>query len=131
VTSSWGELRSTINAEFNIEIDEPGQMGLRFEVAGSRTQSVALKQVLLGERAWVEIATGIGFEAEVDALAALRLVAGISIGGLIAQDDYILYRHTLPLADLDQTAFRQAFAHIVNVGDQLEQALGPSLEDRF
>lgn len=129
--SSWDELRSALKAEFDVEVDEPGGMGLRFEVAGSRTQSVALKEVHIAGRSWVEIATGIVAETEVDPLAALRLAGRLDIGGLIGQDGLIVYRQALPLADLDQEAFRQAFAHVVNVGDELEQALGAAHDDRF
>ena len=114
-----------------MEIDEPSEMGLRFEVPGDRTQSVVLREVSFGDSGWVEIATGVGVEGDVDPLLALRVAAGIEVGGLVIQNGLIVYRLALPLAELNQREFRRAFAHIVNVGDRVERALSPASGDQF
>ena len=129
--ASWTQLRDALRSAFVVEIDEPNGLGLRFDVGEGRTQSVSVTRLIFEGEEWVEIATGIGVEGEIDPRDALRLSGSMVIGGLALQDNLIVFRHTLPLKNLDSDEFHTPFSHVVKFGDELERRVGASSEDRF
>jgi hypothetical protein len=67
--------------------------------------------------------TPVAKAADVDARAALVLSGNMVVGGLAIEGDLLVFRHALPLKDLDVDEFEIPLGIAVNFGDELERGL--------
>jgi hypothetical protein len=119
--ASWEGLRSHVKANFNIAVDELDYMALDFHMENGRGQRVGLRKMVVGDEEWAEIATVVCTESDISPRDALLLNGKMAVGGLAMWDDgTVVFRHSLPLLNLDTNEFMAPLKLAVEFGDQLE-----------
>lgn len=122
--ASWESLRSYIKSNYNIGMDDLEMLGLDFQLPNGRTQKVFVRKMMLGTEEWAEIGTPVCQEEDISPRAALLKSGEMIVGGLVLwQDGTVLFRHSLPLKDLDVDEFEAPFQLAVQFGDALEREL--------
>lgn len=128
--ANWEALRRHIKSNYKIRDDQLDMLTLTFDTGGGRSQIVFVRKMVLADSEWAEIATPVAMEADISARDALLKNAQVVVGGLALMDDgTLMFRHALPLKDLDVDEFEVPFGIIVNFGDMLERELHAA--DRF
>lgn len=126
--ATWQNLRQYIAETYKYTELDNGQLKLVFDMGNDRSQVVILSVHRLGDgtEEWVMIESPIGPLDRVDVHRALR-EAGQMVCGALALDmmdvGLVVYRHTLPLANLDINEFERPLELVLSTGDRLEQML--------
>jgi len=124
--ASWEGLRSHIKSNYNVAGDELEFMMLGFQLDSGRTQKIVVRKLTLGRDEWAEISSPVCRVADIDPGEALRRNGQMVFGGLAVADwdnEMVIFRHSLPLKDLDVDEFEVPFHVAVNFADALEQEL--------
>jgi hypothetical protein len=122
--ASWDGLRNYIKAHYTVATDELDAMALDFRLDDGRTQRVIVRRLRLGNDEWAEILTPVCREDDIAPRDALRRNSSMVVGGLaLGEDGTIVFRHSLPLKDLDPDEFEVPFHLAVRFGDSLEREL--------
>jgi hypothetical protein len=128
--ANWEALRRHIKSNYKITDDQLDMLALLFDVGDGRTQIVFVRKMMLGDLEWAEITTPVCTEADITPRDALLRNSDLVVGGLALMDTgTVMFRHSLPLKDLDVDEFEVPFHVIINFGDRLEQEL--AVVDRF
>ena len=118
---TWDSLRGHIKSNYVVTEDTPDMLVLVFDVGGGRRQAVYVRKLILEGSEWAEISTPVCVEADIDSRDALERNADFVVGALaLLRSGTVVYRHSLPLKDLDLDEFEVPFHLIVNIGDRLE-----------
>jgi hypothetical protein len=128
--ANWDTLRQHIAKNYKISKDEGDLLGLLFQVEGGRTQLVFVRKMMLGNYEWAEISTPVCKESDITPKDAMVRNGAMVVGGLCLRDDMVMFRHALPLKDLDIDEFEVPFQLSVAYGDQLEKEITGG-QDRF
>ena len=123
--SDWNELRTYIKKNYKIAAEEDNMLKLVFDLGDDRSQMVFLwHQTLMdGEEEWVQIESPIGKIKDTPFVPLMREVAGTVCGGVGAASDYVTFRHSVPLENLDMNEFERPLRLIVTTADRLENKL--------
>jgi hypothetical protein len=122
--ASWDDLMSFVRVRYEIMRQVEGELWFNLPTSGDRTQIVAVRLVT-GEdgHPWAQITSPVGLAADIH-LGTLLALAGESIvGGAIATDGLVLFRHSIPLGDTALDGFDRSFRVVVEVADRLEHEL--------
>lgn len=123
--ATWTDLVTYLRRHYTIADNQGDLLHLNFRFDDGRTQKVfvhRLTQAGSGED-WVSVESPF---AKVDpdiAMAALQLSAGTICGGLSQVGDYLTWRHTAPLENLDANELELPLHLITACADDLEQQL--------
>lgn len=122
--ASWDELVSYVRMRYEVMRQRDEELWFNLPTRGERTQLVAMRQVLDDDdHPWAQIASPVARVAEVD-LARLLALAGESVvGGAVATDGVVVFRHSVPLGETVVSGFERAFHVVVDVADRLEESL--------
>nr|WP_208407490.1 hypothetical protein [Amycolatopsis granulosa] len=90
-----------------------------------RTQIVVIAREVLDRRdEWIQIATPFARVDEVDVAAVLAEVGHTTVvGGVVVMGEYLVLRHSLPLANLDLNEFVDPLALVTSSAELLEEQL--------
>ena len=122
--ASWETLRSYVKSNYTIGFEDSDMLGLDFELPNGRTQKVFVRKLMLGDDEWAEIGTPVCNEQDISPRDALLRNGEMIVGGLVLwQDGTVLFRHSMPLKDLDLDEFEVPFKLAIQFGDALEQEL--------
>jgi hypothetical protein len=120
--ATWESLRRYIKSAYNVTDDDLDHLRLIFNVGNGRTQNVIVAKQMLGEDEWAEIWTPICEESQISARDALLRNAQIVVGAIgLLEGGGVIFRHSIPLKDLDLPEFEVPFHMITHYGDKLEQ----------
>lgn len=122
--AGWDDLVIYVRVRYEIMRQAEHELWFNLPTTGERTQLVVVRQVT-GEdgHPWAEITSPVGRLAELD-LARMLVLAGESVvGGAVAADGLVLFRHSIPLHDTELNGFERPFRLVVETADRLELEL--------
>lgn len=121
----WRNLTAYVGEKYKIAYDKPSTMGLYFNTGDGRSQMVVLsyKELADDNEEWVQIESPVAKMSEVNATKALELAEDLVCGGLAKSGDYLVFRHSVPLADMSVEEFESPFRLVIGSADGLEKEL--------
>ncbi len=122
--ADWDDLLSFVRVRYEIMRQRDGELWFRLPTTGDRAQTVAVRLVT-GEdgHPWAQITSAVGRPGGLDLGRALEMAAAPVTGGLVAADDLVLFRHSIPLHDTALDGFDRSFRLVVDVADRMEHEL--------
>ena len=122
--AEWDDLLSFVRVRYEIMRQRDGELLFRLPTTGDRAQTVSVRQVT-GEdgHPWAQITSAVGRVGQLDLARALELAAAPVIGGVVAADGLVLFRHSVPLGDTALDGFDRSFRLVVDVADRMEHEL--------
>ncbi|NIH87760.1 hypothetical protein [Amycolatopsis granulosa] len=128
--TSWRDLATFIRQQYKVVRDEPDELRIRIRFQSDpeeeeRTQIVVIAREVLDRRdEWIQIATPFARVDEVDVAAVLAEVGHTTVvGGVVVMGEYLVLRHSLPLANLDLNEFVDPLALVTSSAELLEEQL--------
>lgn len=122
--ASWNDLVSFVRVRYEIMRQAEGELWFNLPTIGERTQIVAVRQVTgEDEHPWAQITSPVGRVDKIDLPRLLGLAAEPVMGGVVAVDGLVLFRHSIPLDDTAISGFDRSFRLVVEVADRLELEL--------
>lgn len=125
--ATWRDLRAIVkSSRYEITKDEPGMIQLIFDIDNGRSQVVYLwhRRLVKGTEDWLVIESAFAHIDEIDLGKALDEAGNMVCGGVVAVGDSLVYRHAVPLANLDVNEFRRPLELVTLAADRLEHRLG-------
>ena len=121
--ATWEDLRDFVRTEYQVTRMERDEIRLTLKFDDERRQMVILsKEMLDGRDEWVQIASPCGRAAEVDLRQLLAELGETSVvGGAVIIGEYVVLRHSLPLANLDINEFVDPLALVAGTADLIEE----------
>jgi hypothetical protein len=122
--ASWDELMSFVRVRYEIMMQREDELWFNLPTTGDRTQIVAVR-LITGEDdlPGAQITSPVGRAAEIDLAKMLELAGESVVGGAIADDGLVLFRHSIPLEETALDGFDRPFRLVVGVADRLEHTL--------
>ena len=123
--ASWNALKEHIARTYKYEVLGSGAIKMEFSLDGGRSQVVLVGRASLmdGEEEWAIISSAVGSLDDVNLRLAMREAGGLVCGGMATDGDLVVYRHALPLANLDINEFERPLTLVVTSADRLERTL--------
>ena len=122
--ATWDELMSYVRVRYEIMRQREDELWFNLPTRGDRTQVVKVLLVT-GEdgHPWAQITSPVGYLSQLD-LPRLLVRAGEALtGGVIAEQDLVLFRHSIPLGDTALDGFERPFRLVVDFADRMEEEL--------
>lgn len=123
--ATWGDFHRFIKENYRIQEDRGDLLVLVFELDRDRSQLVVLERQSFrassGE--WVLISSPIGKAADIDVALALSTANNHVVGGLTIDEDLLITRHAVPLANLDTNEIEEPLQVLCLMADQMEASL--------
>jgi len=112
-----------MRSEYRVTRIEPDEVRIEVEFDDDRRQVVIMQREVLDHREeWVQIASPCGLATDVNLPALLNhLGSAAVVGGAVIMGEYVVLRHSLPLANLDINEFVDPMALIAGTADELEE----------
>ena len=120
--ASWEQLVGYVKGNYTVAESEPRHITLFFDTGDERSQGVHLFHQTLGDDGddWVQIESAI-CEASSERIEATARAAGDMVcGGVAVINDVVIFRHSVPLANLDVNEFVQPLELVTIAADRLE-----------
>lgn len=129
--TSWRDLATFIRQQYKVVRDEPDELRIRIRFhpqdgeTDERTQIVVIAREVLDRRdEWIQIATPFARVDEVDVTSVLHEVGHTTVvGGVVIMGEFLVLRHSLPLANLDLNEFVDPLALVTSSAELLEEQL--------
>jgi hypothetical protein len=122
--ASWDELMSFVRVRYEIMMQREDELWFNLPTTGDRTQIVAVRLITgEDELPWAQITSPVGRAAEIDLAKMLELARESVVGGAIADEGLVLFRHSIPLEETALDGFDRPFRLVVGVADRLEHML--------
>jgi hypothetical protein len=121
--ATWGDLVAFIRSEYRVIRLEPDEVRIEVEFDDDRRQIVIIQREILDRREeWVQIASPCGKANDVHLAALLDHLGNAAVvGGAVIMGDYVVLRHSLPLANLQINEFVDPMSLIAGTADELEE----------
>ncbi len=122
--ATWDELVSYVRVRYEIMGQTEDELWFDLPTTGERHQRVAVRQVT-GEdgHPWAQITSAVGYMEKLDLARCLTLAGEAVTGGVVADDNVVLFRHAISLGDTELDGFERPFRLVVNEADRMEQLL--------
>jgi hypothetical protein len=122
--ASWDDLVSYVRVRYEIMRSTETELWFELPTTEERTQRVVVRSVVgSDEGPWAQITSPVGKLADLD-LPKLLTKAGESvIGGVVAVDGLVFFKHSIPLHADELPVFDKPFELVVKVADELEELL--------
>jgi hypothetical protein len=121
---SWPDIQADVRERFPLAKDEPDHFSLVFEYEDGRTQLVTVRHFTPDidgrKQDWLEFSSIFCREGEMHPKAALKRNDGFVVGGIAQRGEFLIFRHTVPLATLDPEEFELPLHYVARTADQLE-----------
>ena len=120
--AGWDDLVSYVRVRYEVMRQGDAELWFNLPTTGDRTQLVVVRLVSgADDHPWAQIASPICKveEAELDEL--LTLAGESVVGGVVATDGVVLFRHSIPLDETAIPAFERSFRLVVETADRLEE----------
>lgn len=126
--ATWQEVRHFITENYQYDDMDHGGVRMTFDLGGGRSQAAVISPMKLmtgvDTEEWVLIESAIGDLSQLDLAAALRLAGEKVCGGLAAGsigESLLVYRHAVPLENLDINEFQRPLQLVLFTADSLER----------
>ncbi len=120
--ASWNQLVGFVRQTYQVADTTPDRLSLVFGMSADRSQVVHLLRQVLGENEeeWVQIESPV-CEASTERIEATARAAGDMVcGGVAVINDLVIFRHSVPLANLDVNEFERPLHLVTMAADYLE-----------
>lgn len=123
--TTWSDLVSYVHNNYKVADERSDMIKLIFETEGLRSQVVLLWHLTLanGNEEWVQIESPFGELDSLDLTAAVKAVGNTVCGGMAVYGNFVTFRHSLPLDNLNINEFESPLALVTTTADQLEKSL--------
>lgn len=125
--ATWAELVRFIRRTYEVVRYEPEEVRIRLRFGGDidedeRGQIMIIAHDTLEDTGdWAQIATPFALADQLDLRAVLEEVGNtIVVGNVVIMGDYLVLRHTVPLANLDDNEFVEPLHLVAEAAEQLE-----------
>lgn len=125
--ATWDDLVRFIRHEYEVVRDRPDEIRVRFSYGEDldeveRTQVAVVAREVTDDGEWVQIATPFAQYREVDLRAVLTEIGNTTVvGGAAIMGDYLVFRHALPLVNLDLNEFVDPLELVTGSAELLEE----------
>jgi hypothetical protein len=125
--ATWRDLVRYIRDCYEVIRTAPDEVriNVRFgddEDGDERTQMVVVAREVLDGQEWVQIAAPFARVEEVGLRAVLTEIGNTTVvGGAVVMGDYVVFRHSLPLVNLDINEFVDPLELVTGSADLLER----------
>jgi len=122
--AGWDDLGTFVRVRYEIMRQRDGELWFNLPTTGDRTHIVAVRLVT-GEdgHPWAQITSPVGRVGQLDLVRLLAMAGEAITGGVVSEDDLVLFRHSIPLGDTALDGFDRSFKLVVGVADRLELEL--------
>jgi hypothetical protein len=120
--ATWGQLTKYIRDTYQSATEDPNHLVLHFATGEDRSQLVHLfhQQLMDGQEDWVQIESII-CEATTEQIERCARVAGDAVCGAVAVvQNSVIFRHSVPLENLDVNEFERPLELVTSTADQIE-----------
>jgi hypothetical protein len=122
--ASWDDLVTYVRVRYEVMRSTDTELWFNLPTSGERTQLVVVRSVTGADgEAAAQIASPVGKLSDLDLPQLLERAGESAIGGIVATDGVVVFRHAIPLHEGELAAFDAPFQHVVHVADQLEEIL--------
>jgi hypothetical protein len=123
--ATWDDLARYVRSTYTVAEERPGFMMMVFDIGGGRSQIVSLSQqsLLDGAEDWAVIESPFAEVGSVSLQRVLEEVGGAVCGGAALQGKHVVFRHSVPLANLDLNEFERPLTLVMGTADRLERQL--------
>ena len=122
--ASWDDLVSYVRVRYEIMRSAETELWFNLPTTGGRTQLVVVRSVTgADEGPWAQITSPVGKLDELDLKLLLTKAGDAVIGGVVAVDGVVLFKHSIPLHADELPVFDKPFELVVKVADELEELL--------
>jgi len=122
--ASWGDLVSYVRVRYEIMRSTDTELWFNLPTTGERTQLVVVRSVVgADEGPWAQITSPVGKLADLDLPTLLTKAGEAVIGGVVAIEGVVLFKHSIPLHADELPMFDRPFQLVVKVADELEELL--------
>ncbi|MGH9209651.1 MAG: hypothetical protein ACRD2C_03115 [Acidimicrobiales bacterium] len=123
--ASWRDFRAFVKSTYDVAQEQPGMIQLLFDLEDGRSQAVFLwrRQLMKGSEEWLVIESPFAEVGRVDLDKALHEAGDLVCGGVVIVGKLVIYRHAVPLANLDTNEFRRPLQLVTLAADRLESRL--------
>jgi len=122
--ASWDDLVSYVRVRYEIMRSTETELWFNLPTTGERTQLVVVRSVTgPDDKPGAQIASPVGKLSDLDLPHLLEKAGESAIGGIVAQDGVVVFRHAIPLHEGELATFDGPFQHVVHVADELEELL--------
>lgn len=122
--ANWDELGTYVRVRYEIMRQRDDELWFNLPTTGDRHQVVKVVLVT-GEdgHPWAQITSPVGYLSQLDLVRLLRRAGDAITGGVIAERDLVLFRHSIPLEDTALNGFERPFRLVVDFADRMEEEL--------
>jgi len=124
--ASWDDLVSYVRVRYEVMRQAEGELWFNLPTTGERTQLVVVQEAVgEGGHPWAQIASPVCKlgDVDVDLARLLELAGEYVVGGAVARDGVVVFRHSIPLENSVFAAFERSFHLVVDAADRLEEEL--------
>ncbi|MET0190556.1 hypothetical protein EV383_5812 [Pseudonocardia sediminis] len=135
--ATWDDLQSYVRVRYEIMRQVGDELWFNLPTTGDRTQLVVVRRVhekhgettdaaaavAQDDSDWAQISSPIARTGEVDLTKLLELAGASPVGGVVAQDGVVVFRHSISLRDAGLDGFEFPFRQVVHLADELEHEL--------
>jgi hypothetical protein len=128
--AGWDDLMSFVRVRYEIMRQRENELWFNLPTTGERTQVVVVRLVTDEDGLpWAQITSPVGRVDQVDLVTVLERAAEPVMGGVVAENGLVLFRHSIPLRTTEQMGateldgFDRSFTLVVGVADRLELEL--------
>lgn len=124
--AGWDDLVAFVRVRYEVVRQADRELWFNLPTTGDRTQLVVVREVVGPDgEPWAQIASPVCRVADAKFDELLALAGEAVVGGVVATDGVVLFRHSIPLDDdhLDATiaGFDRPFRLVVETADRLEE----------
>jgi hypothetical protein len=128
--ATWAELVAFMRIEYEVIAEETDEIRILIryladeeDERGGRTQMVVVVREVLDRREeWVQIASPFARVHDVDLRTVLEEVGNTTVvGGVAIVGEYVVFRHSLPLVNLDINEFVDPLVLVTGSAERLER----------
>ncbi|WP_137814637.1 hypothetical protein [Gandjariella thermophila] len=125
--ATWEDLVTYIRRSYEVIRVEPDEIRINIrwgteEDEEERTQMVVVAREVLDGQEWVQLAAPFARVDEVALHAVLSEIGNTTVvGGAVVMGDYLVFRHSLPLVNLDINEFVDPLELVTGSADLLER----------
>jgi len=122
--ATWPDLKQYIESKYKISDDSGNVVTMLFNFNDGRSQFVTVSYWTSNKGAeWVNVDSPVGKFTEVDIAKAVRMTEGMVCGAISAIGDFLTFRDSFPLMNLDINEFEEPLHLVTGTADELERAL--------
>ena len=130
--ADWHTLVNYLRKHYTVSSEDADSLSLRFRTEGGREQlAIVWRDLGQDGHEYARIESAIALADDCDVKALLGAAYSSIVGGVVLADGFLMFRHTVPLLNLDENEIAKPLAGVVLTADSLEQTFSQLEVDAF